>query len=144
MERGPGSFWSLSVIVPSLCTVSKPEDRIHRCTHISLRCTSITLSHPFSYLPNSSLLSFLYLCLTSLCLLQPLCFFSSTRSLFSRFNSISLSCLPWMSDSLMNEMPFHQDASTAVTQNNVCWLVCEIPLWIGPLSVSPERLLKDS
>lgn len=38
---------------------------------------------------------------------------------------------------LMNEIPFRQDASTAVTQNSICCLLCKIPPWIGALSFLP-------
>ncbi len=60
-----------------------------------------------------------------------------SQSLFFLFDCISLSCFPWMSDPLMNEKAFHQDATTTVTQNSICCLACEIPLWIGALYFFP-------
>ena len=62
--------------------------------------------------------------------------FITVPPLFSLTGSLCLT-LSEMSESLMNEIPFHQDATTAVTQNSICCLVCEIPLWIGALSFSP-------
>lgn len=62
--------------------------------------------------------------------------FITVPPIFSLTGSLCLA-LSEMSDSLMNEIPFHQDATTAVTQNSICCLVCEIPLWIGALSFSP-------
>lgn len=145
LQRRPGSFRSHSVIVPSLVHSFQTEVRIHWGTHISvclLRSTSITLPSPL--LLSSSHFLFaphLYIGVSCHhCVFSPL----SSQSLFFLFDWISLSCLPWMSDYLMNEMPFHQDATTAVTQNSICCLVCEIPLWIGALSFPPERLMKDS
>ena len=76
----------------------------------------------------------------------PLCIFSSCQLLVSSSSLNGYLCLAssQKSDFLMNEMPFHQYATTAVTQNSICCLVCEIPLWIGALSFSLEHLMKAS
>lgn len=134
------------------CSLSKVKEKFIR-VHISPSVSSVIyLYHSFlTHSPISlTLLVFLFsffICTSpiSWCLLLPLRFFPLlSQSLFFLFDWISLSSFPWMSYSLMNEMPFHQDATTAVTQNSICCLVCKIPLWIGALSFSPERLMKDS
>lgn len=53
LQFRPGSFWSHSVIVPSLVHSLQIEVRIHQATHIStcrLRSTFITPSSPLSLL----------------------------------------------------------------------------------------------
>lgn len=123
--------------------------------HISHSVSSaISDNHSFLTPPpvscNAFFLFSFFICTSpiSWCLQLPLHIFSLSSDFFLSFlfpfEWISLSCLLWKSDSLMNEMPFHQDATTAVTQNSICCLLCEIPLWIGALSFSLEHLMKDS